>query len=80
MQNRDEKITDVIRSVLPSTGRRNARRTRQLVHRAERRKVNVAMRSGHVDAVVDLRGPIEDMVWDRRAADEVGPLVRWALH
>lgn len=80
MQNHDEKITDVIRSVLPSTARRDARRTRQLIHRAAPRKVNVAMQSGHLDAVVDIRGPIEDMVWDRRAADKVGPLVRWALH
>jgi len=80
VQNHDEKITDVIRSVLPSTARRDARRTRQLIHRAARRKVNVALRFGDVDAVVDIRGPIEEMVWDRRAADKLGPLVRWALH
>lgn len=80
MQNHDEKITDVIRSVLPSTARRDARRTRQLIHRAARRKVKVALRSGDVDAGGDIRGPIEDMVWDRRASDKVGPLVRWALH
>lgn len=80
MQNHDEKITDVIRSVLPSTARRDARRTRQLIHRAARRKVKVALRAGDMDAVVDIRGPIEDMVWDRRAGDKVGPLVRWALH
>lgn len=80
MQNHDDKITDVIRSVLPSTARRDARRTRQLIHRSARRKVKVALRSGDVDAVVDIRGPIEDMVWDRRAGDKVGPLVRWALH
>lgn len=80
MQNHDEKITDVIRSVLPSTARRDARRTRQLIHRAARRKVKVALRAGDVDAFVDIRGPIEDMVWDRRVGDKVGPLVRWALH
>jgi hypothetical protein len=80
VQNYDDKTTDVIRSVLPSTARRDARRTRQLIHRSARRKVKVALRSGDVDAVVDIRGPIEDMVWDRRASDKVGPLVRWALH
>lgn len=80
MQNHDQKITDVIRSVLPSTARRDARRTRQLIHRAARRKVNVALRAGDVDAFVDIRGPIEEMIWDRRAGDKVGPLVRWALH
>lgn len=80
MQNHDEKITDVIRSVLPSTARRDARRTRQLIHRAARRKVKVALRAGDADAFVDLRGSIEEMVWDRRAADKLGPLVRWALH
>lgn len=80
MQNHDQKITDVIRSVLPSTARRDARRTRQLIHRAARRKVNVWLRAGDVDAFVDIRGPIEEMVWDRRAGDKVGPLVRWALH
>jgi hypothetical protein len=80
VQNHDQKITDVIRSVLPSTARRDARRTRQLIHRAARRKVNVALRAGDVDAFVNIRGPIEEMVWDRRAGDKVGPLVRWALH
>jgi hypothetical protein len=25
-------------------------------------------------------GAIEEMVWDRRSADKVAPLVRWALH
>jgi len=80
VQNHDEKITDVIRSVLPSTARRDARRTRQLIHRAARRKVKVALRAGDVDAFVDIRGAIEEMVWDRRAADKLGPLVRWALY
>jgi hypothetical protein len=80
VQNHDEKITDVIRSVLPSTARRDARRTRQLIHRAARRKAKAALRAGDVDAFVDIRGPIKDMVWDRRAGDKAGPLVRWALH
>lgn len=80
MQNHDDKITDIIRSVLPSTARKDARKTRQLIHRAARRRVKVAFRAGDVDTFVDIRGPIEDMVWDRRAGDKVGPIVRWALH
>ena len=64
----------------PAPRARTPRRTRQIIHRAARRKVNVALRAGDVDAFVDIRGPIEDMVWDRRAGDKVGPLVRWALH
>lgn len=80
MQNRDEKITDVIRSVLPSTARREARSAQRLIHRAARRKVKAALRAGDVDVFADIRSRIDDMVWDRRAADKVGPLVRWALH
>ncbi len=80
MQNHDEKITDIIRSVLPSTARRHTRASRRLIHRAERRKVNAALRAGDSDAYLDVRGAIEEMVWDRQAADKVAPLVRWALH
>jgi hypothetical protein len=54
VRNHDEKITDVIRSVLPSTARRDARRTRQLIHRAARRKVHVAFRAGDIDSFVDI--------------------------
>lgn len=50
------------------------------IHRAARRKVNAALRAGDIDAIVDVRGAIEELVWDRRAADKVAPLVRWALH
>ncbi len=80
MQNHDEKITDIIRSVLPSTARCDTRATRRSIHRAARRKVNAALRAGDSDAFVDVRGAIEEMVWDRRSADKVAPLVRWALH
>lgn len=80
MQNHDEKITDIIRSVLPSTARRDARATRKLIHRAARRKTRAALRAGDTDGFVDVRGTIGEMVWDRRAADKTAPLVRWALH
>jgi hypothetical protein len=33
MRNHDEKIKDISRSVLPSTGRKSARDTRRLVHK-----------------------------------------------
>jgi hypothetical protein len=34
MRNHDEKIKDVSRSVLPSTGRKGARDTRRLIHKS----------------------------------------------
>jgi hypothetical protein len=80
VQNHDEKVTDMIRSVLPSTARRRARFIRRRIHRAERRTVKDRLRAGDDAAVVDTRGAISDMVWDRRTADKVAPLVRWALH
>ncbi len=36
----------------------------------------LSLRAGDSDAFVDVRGAIEEMVWDRRAADKVAPLVR----
>jgi hypothetical protein len=79
VQNHDEKVTDIIRSVLPSTARCDTRATRRSIHRAARRKVNAALRAGDSDAFVDVRGAIEEMVWDRRAVDKVARLMRWAL-
>jgi hypothetical protein len=79
VQNHDEKVRDMIRSVLPSTARHGVRATRRLIHRAERRTVKDRLRAGDDVGVVDTRGAISEMVWDRRAADKVAPLVRWAL-
>lgn len=80
MRNHHEKTTDIVRSVLPSTARSNARRTRKLIHRAARRAVNMQLQTGIEDPVHDIRSDIGDMVWDRRSADKIAPLVRWALH
>lgn len=80
MQNHDEKLTDIIWSVLPSSARHGVRATRRLIHRAERRTVRDRLRAGDDVVVLDTRGAISEMVWDRRAADKVAPLVRWALH
>jgi hypothetical protein len=78
VQNHDEEVTDMIRSVLPSTARQGVRATRRLVHPAERRTVKNRLRAG--DGVVVVRGAISDMIWDRRAADKAAQLVRWAPH
>jgi hypothetical protein len=42
--------------------------------------VKSRLRAGDHEAIVDTRGPISDVVWNRRAADKVAPIVRWALH
>lgn len=87
MRNHDEKIKDMSRSVLPSTGRKGARDDRRLIHKRQRVRERVAItdyrRVADRESVTpDLRGTvareITDMVWHRRGMDKVGPLVRWA--
>lgn len=87
MRNHDEKIKDVCESVLPSTSRKNAREKRRIAHGAERARERAALRGavggGRYERVLgdsDSRRRIEisQMVWDRRAADKIAPLVRWA--
>jgi hypothetical protein len=80
VQNHDEKVTDMIRSVLPSTARHGVRATRRQIHRRVRRTMKIRLRAGDHEVVVDIRGALDEMVWDRRAADKEAPLVRWALH
>jgi hypothetical protein len=36
MRNHDEKVKDISRSVLPSTGRKGARDTRRIIHKRQR--------------------------------------------
>lgn len=79
MHNHDQKLRDMARSVLSSTARRASRNTRRAIHRAERRAAAAALTRGG-DPTRDWRGPVADMVSDRRAADKVAPLIRWALH
>jgi hypothetical protein len=73
VQNHDEKVRDMIRSVLPSTARHGVRATRRLIHRAERRTVKDRLRAGDDVGVVDTRGAISEMVWalDHFRADPV---------
>jgi hypothetical protein len=87
VRNHDEKIKDMSRSVLPSTGRKGARDDRRLIHKRQRTRERVAVmeyrRAADRESVApDLRGAaareITDMVWHRRGLDKVGPLIRWA--
>ena len=87
MRNHDEKVKDISRSVLPSTGRKGARDTRRLIHKRQR-TLELAGLTEYRRAVdpddetPDFRGKaapeITQMVRHRRARDKVGPLVRWA--
>src|SRR4051794_40629383 len=74
-------------SVLPSTSRKNARETRRIAHGTARAHQRAALRAAIPkndlepqlgDADGRRRAAIQEMVWDRRAADKVAPLVRWA--
>lgn len=87
MRNHDEKIKDMAESILPSTARKGARQERARIHRRERAQARAALYGlrGCADPddsdgdgfAADRRG-IQEMVWDRRSADKVGPLLRWA--
>jgi hypothetical protein len=70
MRNHDQKIKDISRSVLPSTGRRSARDNRRIIHKQQRaRELAELLRLG-VGAVGD--GPtadaaIADLRWGARS-------------
>ena len=87
MRNHDEKIKNMSRSVLPSKGRKAARDNRRAIHKRQRVRELAAVTAYRRDAdpesgTPDVRGThgpdITQMVWRRRAADKVGPLIRWA--
>lgn len=86
MRNHDQKTKDMCESLLPSTSRKNAREKRRIAHGADRARERVALRGDHDDVTLDRvlgdsdgrRRAIHEMVWDRRAADKVAPLIRWA--
>lgn len=87
MRNHDEKTRDMCRSVLPSTSRKSIRERRRIIHKRQRGRELAAVTDYRrapdpASADPDLRGQytrdITEMVWDRRSADKVGPLVRWA--
>lgn len=88
VRNHDEKTRDMCRSVLPSTSRKSTRERRRTIHKRQRARELAAVTTYRRDpdpdsAYPDLHGKygrdINEMVWDRRDADKVGPLVRWAM-
>ena len=87
MRNHDQKIKDMSRSVLPSTGRKSARDNRRIIHKQQRARELAAVTAYRRDTGPDIVTPdvggtygpdITQMVWGRRAQDKVGPLIRWA--
>jgi len=87
MRNHDEKIKDISRSVLPSTGRKGARDTRRIIHKRHRTRELAGLTEYRRavdpdDETPDFRGKaapeITQLVRCRRARDKIGPLVRWA--
>ena len=84
MHNHDQKARDMARSVLPSKGRQRARKERRLIHHSERRGVRVALHTGRrldpelVEVPARDRSAIWEFVIERRYADKLGPLTRWA--
>jgi hypothetical protein len=87
VRNHGQKIKDMSRSVLPSTGRKAARDERRTIHKQQRVRERAAVtayrRVSDPDSVTpDVRGTygpdITYLVRQRRARDKVGPLIRWA--
>jgi hypothetical protein len=86
VKNHGDKTKDMIESVLPSTARKQARERRRLIHkqaRARQRVALAAITASYDDTSIDFRdgrrrSELKWMVLDRRAADNVGALTRWA--
>ena len=83
----DDKAYEMARSLLPSTGRRQARKARARVSRNTRRthRVRVAGLARDAEPAEDcaeLTGDssleMRHVVWHRRARDKVNPFQRWA--
>ena len=85
-----EKALDMARTILAST--RGDQRNRRLIHHRERQSVRGILRriehdvEGDDDTADDPAAPpvqtrrdLADMVYERRAGDKVGPLIRWAV-
>ena len=91
MRNHDEKTRDMARSVLPST--LDAKHWRRHIHHSERHRVRAALHRARTMDTADLgylsddgvdadrtKHHIFEMVQERREADKLGPLLRWAEH
>lgn len=88
MRNHNEKIKDMTESVLPSKRRRGARLDRRQIHAKERARIRAEIHAYRTaidpegvetDLRADARHEIARMVSDRRDADKVAPLIRWAV-
>ncbi len=87
MRNHDEKLENMSESVLPSTERERARRTRQAIHRQHRSRECQQLVAVRRDVEVADIGPeierrrrqeIDWTIGSRRGAYKVGSLLRWA--
>jgi hypothetical protein len=87
VRNHDQKIKNMSRSVLPSTGRKSVRDDRRIVHKQQRARELAAVTAYRRDTDPDSVMPdvhsrygsaIQQLVCGRRARDKVGPLIRWA--
>lgn len=88
MKNYDEKTKDMAESVLPSTARKSVREERRRIHHAQRARQREAFARLDVGGVEDYGPDFREgrrlsatrwMVLDRRSADKIGPLTRWAV-
>jgi hypothetical protein len=87
VRNNDEKIKDMVESVLPSSARRATRANRAALHGRERARARALLHDLTTNADPDDcngdlrhedRAGISPLVWSRRGADKVGPTMRWA--
>lgn len=84
----DAKRRDMARSVLPSRRRKGAREEKRYVHHQVRTRIRNLIAQENWDDDSDLYGldpqrnkryqGIKQVVRDRRGADNLGPLMRWA--
>ena len=75
-----EKLRDMIRSILPSTKRRQARKAKAIAKRQVRRGVreDLRCRRGFDDIDNLFREPkLDGIVHSRRAYDKLNPFMRW---
>ena len=73
----DDKVRDMIRAILPSTARRAARERKRMENRRVRRAVRAALRCGDLGADLHRGAQHGGTVQLRRAADKLGPFLRW---
>jgi hypothetical protein len=87
MRNHAEKLKDMSESVLPSTERERARKTRRAIHQAHRSQERARLHAVRLDPedaevgpALERRRRVETdwMVGTRRGADKLGSLQRWA--